>query len=46
MQGGRKGEGISPSKVINLHWMLAGAYKWFVTQGISEYNPIVSATPP
>ena len=46
MQGGRKGEGISPSKVINLHWMFAGAYKWFVTQGISEYNPIVSATPP
>lgn len=46
MQASRKGGTIAPSTVIKLHWFLSGAYRYFVREGICEYNPMLSVTKP
>lgn len=45
-RGGRGGKSISSTKLTNIHWMLRGAYRWFVKEGITEFNPLLSVDRP
>lgn len=46
LRGARDGSGISPNTVIKLHWFLCGAWKWFVTEELTPYNPMLSVKHP
>ena len=46
MRESRKGGTISPNTVIKLHWFLSGAYRYFVREGVCEFNPMLSVTKP
>lgn len=45
-EGGRDGQGIAASKVVNLHWFLSGAWRWMASQGIAASNVLDSVTKP
>lgn len=45
-EGGRRGAGISPNKVIQLHMFLRGAWKWMVAEELTSDNPVLSVRPP
>ena len=43
MRESRKGGTISPNTVIKLHWFLSGAYRYFVREGVCEFNPMLQS---
>lgn len=42
----RREGGIDASTVVKFHWFLCGAFKWLNTEGLCNYNPMLSVVKP